>query len=609
MVDYFSLIWTTVAPELGNHLWQSTLFALIAWLLTLLCRRNQAQTRYWLWLAASLKFLLPFSLLIKLGSRLAGPRLMTQTRSVFYWTIEQVSRPFPQKPLSAVPPVPAASSPAYVSWLPMLAAVLWLAGLIVVLGLWCLCWLQLSRVLREAKLITEGREVEALRRLLNGSGRKGPIRMLLSSSSLEPGIFGIFHPVLLWPQGISQRLEDEHLEAILAHEVWHVRRRDNLAAAIHMIVEAIFWFHPLVWWLGARLVEERERACDEAVLALGNRPQIYAESILKTCEFCLEAPLACVSGVTGADLKRRVSLIMTEHLSPKLTFAKKLLLASVGAAAIAGPFVFGALHVPEIRAQSPTAATSTSLSFEVASIKPNRSNDGLTRFMFSPDGITAEAVTVKTLIGFAYNLKDFQLSGGPDWLDSEKFDVKTRMDEATIETLKKLPTQQRMEPQRQMLQSLLAERFKLQVSRSSKEMPIYVLLVAKGGPKFSQSAPAAVGMGHFEASSGKITLTSMKITGFAEWLARVLGRTVLDKTGLEGNYDLELSWTPDPRQQVSPFTPMPWPANGDAGTSSSDSSGPTIFTALQEQLGLKLESGKGPVETLRIDSIEKPSED
>ena len=118
------------------------------------------------------------------------------------------------------------------------------------------------------------------------------------------GVFGILSPVLLWPRRIAERLGDEQVEAILAHELSHVRRRDNLAAALHMIVQALFWFHPLVWWLGARLVDERERACDEEVIRLGSEPQVYAESILKTCEFYVESRLACVAGVTGSDLKQ-----------------------------------------------------------------------------------------------------------------------------------------------------------------------------------------------------------------------------------------------------------------------------------------------------------------
>ena len=136
-------------------------------------------------------------------------------------------------------------------------------------------------------------------------------------------------------------LTDAHLEAILAHEVWHVRRRDNLAAAMHMVVEAIFWFHPVAWWLGARLLEERERACDEEVLRLGNPPQVYAESILKTCEFCVGSLPISVSGVTGADLKSRIVRIMTERVTRELDFSKKLLFVGAGLLTIAAPIVFG----------------------------------------------------------------------------------------------------------------------------------------------------------------------------------------------------------------------------------------------------------------------------
>src|SRR5204863_9110273 len=189
--------------------------------------------------------------------------------------------------------------------------------------------------------LQEGREVQTLRRLERTGGMRKATEMLLSRTCLEPGVFGITRPVLLWPEGISERLEDAHLEAILAHELWHVRRRDNLVGAIHIVVEAIFWFHPLVWWLGARLIEERERACDEEVLEMGSERQVYAESILKTCEFCVEAPLACVSGVTGADLKRRIVRIMSERVAERLGFGKKLLLLTICSTAVAAPVVLG----------------------------------------------------------------------------------------------------------------------------------------------------------------------------------------------------------------------------------------------------------------------------
>jgi beta-lactamase regulating signal transducer with metallopeptidase domain len=99
---------------------------------------------------------------------------------------------------------------------------------------------------------------------------------------MEPGVFGWRSPVLLWPRGIEERLTDLQIDAIVAHEIAHMRRRDNLTSALHMIVQAIFWFHPLTWWIGTRLVDERERACDEDVLRGGSRPDVYAESILKT---------------------------------------------------------------------------------------------------------------------------------------------------------------------------------------------------------------------------------------------------------------------------------------------------------------------------------------
>jgi beta-lactamase regulating signal transducer with metallopeptidase domain len=134
---------------------------------------------------------------------------------------------------------------------------------------------------------------------------------MLSRDWMEPGMFGILQPVLIWPEGLSERLDDDHIEAVMIHEIAHAKRKDNLTAALHMLVEAAFWFHPLVWWMERRMVEERERACDEAVVEMGSRPGVYAESLLKAVRFCVESPLVCVAGVTGADLNRRVRSIMT----------------------------------------------------------------------------------------------------------------------------------------------------------------------------------------------------------------------------------------------------------------------------------------------------------
>jgi bla regulator protein BlaR1 len=127
------------------------------------------------------------------------------------------------------------------------------------------------------------------------------------------------------------------MDAIVAHELCHIRRRDNLVTAIHMAVEALFWFHPLVWWVGARLMEERERACDEEVLRTGGDPREYAEGILKICELYLASPLAWVAGVTGGNLKGRIEGITTHHTVLNLNFPKKVTLVSVGVVALAVP--------------------------------------------------------------------------------------------------------------------------------------------------------------------------------------------------------------------------------------------------------------------------------
>ncbi len=351
---YFSEVPAAIAPAIANHLWQSTLFAVLAAILTLAFKKNQARIRHSLWLAASLKFLVPFSLLSGLGGRLAGPRFSLSGRSGLFSAVEGFSQPFT---FFVVAPADHAATAAYMlTLLPGLIAAVWLCGFVTVLVLLSVRWRRVVAVARRSAPMGQGREVDALRQLEQIGGVRRPMALLLSrDSALEPGIFGIFRPVLLWPATISEHLQDSHLRAILAHEVAHVRRRDNLAAAMHMAVEATFWFHPMVWWMGARLVEERELACDEEVLQLGNPPSIYAESILKTCEFCLGSPLACVSGVTGAELKKRIVRIMTPTLAEKLSRGRRLLLASVGIAAVSGPVLFGLWNTPRVRAQSAQA--------------------------------------------------------------------------------------------------------------------------------------------------------------------------------------------------------------------------------------------------------------
>ncbi len=159
----------------------------------------------------------------------------------------------------------------------------------------------------------------------------------------EPAVAGIMRPILLIPEGIEGWLSTEQLRAVLAHERCHVKRRDNLMAALHMVVEALFWFHPLVWWLESRLIAERERACDEAVLAEGNSAQSYAEGIVRVCQNCLESPLRCAAGVAGGNLAKRIDSILSSPRCVRLSALQAILLSGI-ATAIAEPVLSGHLN-------------------------------------------------------------------------------------------------------------------------------------------------------------------------------------------------------------------------------------------------------------------------
>jgi uncharacterized protein (TIGR03435 family) len=592
--DFLSAMWAAIAAELGNHLWQSTLFAAAAGLLTLTLRKNQARARYWLWLAASVKFLIPFSWLVGVGRHLARPR-QAATNNGLSFVIDQVTQPFASTaaPAGSHMAAPVLVPHSLLKFLPMAVPTVWVCGLAAVLFLWCMRWRRIREIKREARPLGAGREVEALRRLESRQGLRKPLKMLVSRFSLEPGILGIARPVLIWPLGVSKHLEDAHLEAILTHEVQHVRRRDNLAAAMHMLVEAAFWFHPLVWWLGKRLVEERERACDEQVLESGSEPAVYAESILKTCEFCVGSPLACVSGVAGADLKKRIVRIVTQRIEAKLSLSRKLLLATTATVAVAGPVIGGLFHASPVRAQSPLTGTPLA-TYDVASIKPDHLDGHHTRVDSTLNSLTVTGMTLKRLIAYAYNVNDFQISGGPAWSDSETYEIRAKLDDSTVEELKKLPRTERRKQNRLMIQALLADRFKLKLSHSSRDLPIYALVLMKGGPKFSRSTSS--GDSQNLSSNNDDVKVESTIGHFAEWLSSVLGRKVVDETGLEGNYAFKLNY--DHRQLLTPSGPA---------DDRDDSAAPSIFSALRDQLGLKLEAKKGQVETLIIDLAEKPS--
>jgi uncharacterized protein (TIGR03435 family) len=233
-------------------------------------------------------------------------------------------------------------------------------------------------------------------------------------------------------------------------------------------------------------------------------------------------------------------------------------------------------------------------SFEVASIKrsPPAGGEGrqTTGFQIPGGGrLNSMNTPLRMLVTFAYDVQDFQISGGPGWANSETYDITAKAAEnATLPQL------------RAMIQTLLREQFKLAVRRETKEAPIYALVVAKGGAKIQEDTTSAQTM-MMQRGRGKAVAQKATLAMFAHTLGMIAGRPVVDKTGLASTYKFDLSWTPDASEGGPP-------ALGGPDAAPLDSSGPSLFTALQEQLGLKLEAARGPVEFLVIEGAEKPSE-
>jgi bla regulator protein blaR1 len=393
-------------------------------------------------------------------------------------------------------------------------------------------------------------------------------------------------------------------------------------------------------------VDERERACDEAVLQLGQHPQIYAESILKACEFCVGSPLTCAAGVTGSDLKNRIVRIMTERGGLRLGLQKKLLLGAAALAALAVPIAFGLARGQQDASPSAAAtALASTAKFDVASIKrlPPSGPRMMFRIQDTPDTkFSASGATVKMLIGIAYNVRNSQIEGGPSWINSDHFEIEAKSDSELDEQIKKLNHDDAMIVKEQMLQQLLADRFNLKVHHDTKQLPTYTLVVAKNGPKLeevkNEPAPPAEGSGPggpvpargvrmmMGGGEQQLDFQDAPMLLLVRVLSDQLGRVVIDKTGLTGKYNFKLHWTPDPGMGGPMGGPGMGPgpggppgggnvpigaggggAAGGGAASTPDASGPTIFTALQEQAGLKLESQKGPVDSIVIDHVDQPS--
>jgi beta-lactamase regulating signal transducer with metallopeptidase domain len=316
-----------MAPLLLDHLWQSTLFAAFAALLAVALGRHRAQVRYWVWFAATAKFLIPFALIAaaagwtaaQLHAQADAPAPVDLARRVF----EPMTA---AGPIAAFPPRAMRALARPSSDIGLWFGLAWVLGSMGIAGWRLGQWRVLSAALARATPLAV----------------PTPLPVVSTRAKGGPAVVGFLRPVLVLPETLTERLTPGELEAVLEHELHHARRMDNLLTLPLLLVQALFWFHPLVWWIGRRLLAERERACDEAVVGGGIDAETYARGLLEVCRLELEpSPVLAAAAAGGANLKRRIVRIMTDRSPRPLGAPAVAALTGAAAAALALPVLAG----------------------------------------------------------------------------------------------------------------------------------------------------------------------------------------------------------------------------------------------------------------------------
>ena len=482
----------------------------------------------------------------------------------------------------------------------------WLTGVIcclvpVALGLW-----QIRRVRRHGLPWPDAQTMT--NELARRAGLRRPIEVMVHEAIVGPMTCGVVRPAIVFPPD-ARTWCDADVRRALTHELEHVRRRDWVTLCLARAICAVYWFHPLVWIANRQLWVNAERACDDAVLreshAFG-----YADQLVTLAERSLaqtRRPLLAMAN--RGDLSTRVHAVLNTHQQrgPAGVWARiAVTIAAAASVALLAPLRTVASALGQTPA--PTARPQ----FEVASIKPSPFFDRIMSVRPLPGRLTADA-TLQVLMQYAYGVQPFQLVGGPSWLTSDHYEIEAKADVSA-----------NRDQIFRMLQSLLEDRFQLKTHREMKELPVFTLVSNRGGFKLpaprdgacvdspADAAVEWVGAGRMAApgelppakgrcGSAIVSVAQMRggkiaMSEFVRALSMLLGRSVLDKTGFTALFDVQLDFVPD---ETTPAMPPPPPGSGISGIS--------IAQALQEQLGLRLESTKGPVEVIVVDQAERPS--
>jgi uncharacterized protein (TIGR03435 family) len=491
-----------------------------------------------------------------------------------------------------------------ISLLPWVVAA-WLVGTIVFWVRMLGGWILTERLRRTLVRQASNEWQRALDRLKTRLRVSRPVQLLVSSMVQVPVVVGWLRPAVLVPVGALAGLPSDQVEALLLHELAHIRRHDYLVNGLQNMVEAILFYHPAVWWISGHIRLERELCCDDAAVATSGDVVTYARA-LAGLESARPAHAGIVMAANGGSLVNRIARLAGRSRPAPHTVSGSGIIVAAAILAITALTLFG---------QTPVRPT-----FEVASIKPT-SDQGLMMVRPLPGRLTATA-SLQMLIQNAYGVQAFQIAAGPGWLNSDRFAIEAKADgHATRDQILL------------MLQSLLEERYQLKFHRETRELPVYVLVAAKGGlrlkspkegacvepttdtppdwaggrmapPQDGPLPPARcgtlrvmLGVPAAQMQGGKIAMAEL-----ARSLSLVMDRTVIDRTGLTALSDIQLTFLPDDSTAA-----MPPPPPG--AVPALEMKAPSILTALQEQLGLRLESTKGPVEVIVIDHAERPSRD
>ncbi|HKP86784.1 MAG TPA: M56 family metallopeptidase [Blastocatellia bacterium] len=320
-------------PLIANHLWQATLLSLLAAGVARLLKRAPARARYVVWLIASLKFAVPSALIVLLATQtgIKFPSLFDSAETPRGVTvIYQVAEPVAQNPQ------PGFSSDLARGHNEIYCALTatWVTGAATLVALWLRRRRRFSLSIRAGRSASAGREVEALNRVRAWLAIKRPVELVIMPTLIEPGVWRVWHPVVVMPAKMSEDLTTAELEAVMMHEMIHVARWDNLANSFQMFLCCLFWFHPIVWLIDRKLMAEREQVCDERVIEFGGESKVYASSLLKVFRFCLGCRLAGVSYATGSNLRRRIEQIMADNTDRRFALSHRILVAAIAMAVI-----------------------------------------------------------------------------------------------------------------------------------------------------------------------------------------------------------------------------------------------------------------------------------